>query len=158
MKSEILKGDSSVPSKKLTNGMPAEVIMETSYVQNEETHHHVFEEQGRVIYMNNSYYIRYEENYPNEPAVPVTVKINPDGVVNLIRRGENKTRLTFSSDQITETQYKTPMGIMPIHIETQNLKISYYDRPFAGRIAVNYKLHFNGEVLGSYQIRLRFTT
>lgn len=138
--------------------MPAEVIMETSYVQNEETHHHVFEEQGRVIYMNNSYYIRYEENYPNEPAVPVTVKINPDGVVNLIRRGENKTRLTFSSDQITETQYKTPMGIMPIHIETQNLKISYYDRPFAGRIAVNYKLHFNGEVLGSYQIRLRFTT
>ncbi|WP_198033990.1 DUF1934 domain-containing protein [Marinilactibacillus sp. 15R] len=147
-----------MPSKKLTNGMPAEVIMETSYVQNEETHHHVFEEQGRVIYMNNSYYIRYEENYPNEPAVPVTVKINPDGVVNLIRRGENKTRLTFSSDQITETQYKTPMGIMPIHIETQNLKISYYDRPFAGRIAVNYKLHFNGEVLGSYQIRLRFTT
>ncbi|SFK39969.1 Uncharacterized beta-barrel protein YwiB, DUF1934 family [Marinilactibacillus piezotolerans] len=147
-----------MPSKKLTNGMPAEVIMETSYVQNEETHHHVFEEQGRVIYMNNSYYIRYEENYPNEPAVPVTVKINPDGVVNLIRRGENKTRLTFSSDQITETQYKTPMGIMPIHIETQSLKISYYDRPFAGRIAVNYKLHFNGEVLGSYQIRLRFTT
>ncbi|GEQ32391.1 DUF1934 domain-containing protein [Marinilactibacillus psychrotolerans] len=147
-----------MPSKELANGMPAEVVMETSYVQNEETHHHVFEEKGRVIYMNNSYYIRYEENYPNEPAVPVTVKINPDGVVNLIRRGENKTRLTFSSDEITETQYKTPMGIMPIHIETQSLKISYYDRPFAGRIAVNYKLHFNGEVLGSYQIRLRFTT
>lgn len=153
-----MKGDSAVPSKELANGMPAEVVMETSYVQNEETHHHVFEEKGRVIYMNNSYYIRYEENYPNEPAVPVTVKINPDGVVNLIRRGENKTRLTFSSDEITETQYKTPMGIMPIHIETQSLKISYYDRPFAGRIAVNYKLHFNGEVLGSYQIRLRFTT
>lgn len=153
-----MKGDSAVPSKELANGMPAEVVMETSYVQNEETHHHVFEEKGRVIYMNNSYYIRYEESHLNESAVPVTVKINPNGVVNLIRRGENMTRLTFSSDEITETQYKTPAGIMPIRIETQDLKVSYYDRPFAGRVAVDYRLHFNGELLGSYQIRLRFTT
>lgn len=154
----MLKGDLTVPSKELTNGMPAEVVMETSYVQNEETHHHVFEEKGRVVYMNNSYYIRYEEKHPDEAAVPVTVKINPNGTVNLIRRGEYMTRLTFSSDETTETQYRTPAGIMPIRIETQDLKISYYDRPFAGRIAVDYGLYFNEELLGSYQIRLRFTT
>ncbi|WP_208559598.1 DUF1934 domain-containing protein [Marinilactibacillus kalidii] len=147
-----------MPSKELANGLPAEVIMESSYVQNGETHHHVFEEKGRVVYMNNSYYIRYEEKFTGEAAVPVTVKINPNGTVNLIRRGEFLTRLTFNSDEVTETQYKTAAGIMPIKIDTQNLKISYYDRPFAGRMSVDYALYFNGEKLGSYQIRLRFTT
>lgn len=153
-----MKGEWIVPSKELTNGMPAEIFMESSYVQNGETHHHVFEEKGRVIYINNSYYIRYEEKIDGESVVPVTVKINPNGTVNLIRRGEYMTRLTFSSEEITETQYKTAAGIMPIRVETQDLKISYYDRPFAGRVSADYVLYFNEEQLGSYQIRLRFTT
>ncbi|WP_080145730.1 DUF1934 domain-containing protein [Marinilactibacillus piezotolerans] len=147
-----------MPSKELTNGMPAEIVMNSSFVQNGETHHHKFEEKGRIVYMNNSYYIRYEEKHPGEPDVPVTVKINPNGTVNLIRRGEFLTRLTFNSEEKTETQYKTPAGIMPIRIETEDLKISYYDRPFAGRVSVNYELYFDEELLGSYQIRLRFTT
>src|SRR5690554_5989129 len=98
-----------MPSEEVKNGLPAEIKMETSYVQNGETHHHSFEESGRVVYMNNSYYIRFEEAHDLE-VIPVTLKINPDGVVQLIRRGEQTTRLVFNSDQDTESNYKTPAG------------------------------------------------
>lgn len=146
-----------MPSKKLKNGMPALINMETSYVQNGETHHHSFEENGKVVYMNDSYYIRFEEVYEGE-TIPVTVKINPDGSVNLIRRSEKTMRLAFNSHQDTETQYKTPVGIMPIQVVTEDLRVSYYDRPFAGRVWVDYALYMNEQKLGDYQLRLRFTT
>lgn len=146
-----------VLSRDLKNGLPAEVKMETSYIQNGETHQHSFEEKGRVVYMNNSYYIRFEETH-EEATVPVTVKINPDGVVNLIRNGERTMRLTFNGDRHTETNYATPAGIIPLQVLTDDLRVSYYDRPFSGRVYIDYKLHANGQKLGEYQIRLRFTT
>lgn len=146
-----------MPSKELTNGLPAEIVMETSYEQNGENHRHVFEESGRIVYMNHSYYIRYEES-TNGETVPVTIKINPDGIVHLNRQGEQATRLTFDSENHTQTQYKTPAGIMQIRVETTDLKVSYYDRPFAGRVFVGYSLYLGQQQLGTYQIRLRFTT
>lgn len=146
-----------MPSKELKNGLPAEVKMETSYVQNGETHHHSFEENGRIVYINNSYYIRFEETH-QEGTVPVTVKINPDGVVQLIRKGDQTMRLVFDSEEVTLANYKTPAGIMPLKVTTEDLRVSYYDRPFAGRVKVNYALHVNQQKLGDYQMRLRFTT
>lgn len=146
-----------MPSKELKNGLPAEVKMETSYVQNGETHHHSFEENGRIVYINNNYYIRFEETH-EEGVVPVTVKINPDGVVQLIRKGDQTMRLVFDSDEVTLANYKTPAGVMRLEVTTEDLRVSYYDRPFAGRIKVNYALHVNEQKLGDYQIRLRFTT
>lgn len=146
-----------MPSEEVKNGLPAEIKMETMYVQNGETHHHSFEETGRVVYMNSSYYIRFEEVHDLE-AIPVTLKINPDGIVQLIRRGEQTTRLVFNSDEDTESNYKTPAGIIPLLVTTHDLRVSYYDRPFAGRIWVDYSLSANQQKLGEYQIRLHFTT
>lgn len=146
-----------MPSNELKNGLPAEIKMETSYVQNGETHHHSFEEKGRVVYMNSSYYIRFEEAH-ELGTVPVTIKINPDGVVQLIRRGEQTTRFVFDSDQETESNYRTPAGIIPLTVTTDDIRVSYYDRPFAGRIWVDYSLSANQQKIGDYHIRLRFTT
>ncbi|GEK90135.1 Uncharacterized beta-barrel protein YwiB, DUF1934 family [Alkalibacterium putridalgicola] len=146
-----------MPSNELKNGLPAEIKMETSYVQNGETHHHSFEENGRVVYMNSSYYIRFEEAH-ELGTVPVTIKINPDGVVQLIRRGEQTTRFVFDSDQETESNYRTPAGIIPLTVTTDDIRVSYYDRPFAGRIWVDYSLSANQQKIGDYHIRLRFTT
>lgn len=146
-----------MPSDELKNGLPAEIKMETSYVQNGETHHHSFEENGRVVYMNSSYYIRFEEAH-ELGSVPVTIKINPDGVVQLIRRGEQTTRFVFDSNQETESNYRTPAGIMPLTVTTDDIRVSYYDRPFAGRIWVDYSLSANQQKIGDYHIRLRFTT
>jgi len=147
-----------MPSDELKNGLPAEIKMETSYVQNGETHQHSFEENGRVVYMNNSYYIRFEEAHELE-TIPVTIKLNPDGIVQLIRRGvEQTTRLVFNSDLDTESNYRTPAGIIPLRVTTNDLRVSYYDRPFAGRVWVDYTLSANKQILGEYQIRLHFTT
>ncbi|WP_368645300.1 DUF1934 domain-containing protein [Alkalibacterium putridalgicola] len=146
-----------MPSNELKNGLPAEIKMETTYVQNGETHHHSFEENGRVVYMNSSYYIRFEEAH-ELGSVPVTIKINPDGVVQLIRRGEQTTRFVFDSDQKTESNYRTPAGIIPLTVTTDDIRVSYYDRPFAGRIWVDYTLSANHQKIGDYHIRLRFTT
>lgn len=146
-----------MPSKELKNGLPAEVKMETSYIQNGETHQHSFEEKGRIVYMNNSYYIRFEETH-EETTVPVTVKINPDGVVHLIRNGDQTMRLVFNSNKKTQSNYNSPAGIIPLDVTTGDLRVSYYDRPFSGRVWVDYELHANEQKLGEYQIRLRFTT
>lgn len=146
-----------MPSNELKNGLPAEIKMETTYVQNGETHHHSFEETGRVVYMNSSYYIRFEEAH-ELGSVPVTIKIDPDGVVQLIRRGEQTTRFVFDSDQKTESNYRTPAGIIPLTVTTDDIRVSYYDRPFAGRIWVDYTLSANQQKIGDYHIRLRFTT
>lgn len=146
-----------MPSKELKNGLPAEVKMETSYLQNGETFRHSFEESGRVVYMNNSYYIRFEETH-EEMTVPVTIKINPDGVVNVTRNGDQTMRLTFNSEGTTQTNYQSPAGIIQLKVVTEDLRVSYYDRPFSGRVYVDYTLHANQQKLGDYQIRLRFTT
>lgn len=144
-------------NQELTNGVPAEVIMETTSKQNDDYNQHLFEDSGRVVYMNDSYYIRYEEDSNNE-NIPVTIKISPDGKVNLIRQGTPSTRLNFDSEKETMTQYKTPAGIMQIRVVTNDLKISYYDQPFAGRIHVDYSLYLGEQSLGDFKIRLRFTT
>lgn len=140
-----------------SKGLPAEIEMETILIQQNEVERHLFEETGKILYMNDCYYIRYEETYEAQ-KVPVTVKVAADGVVSIIRRGETTTRLRFDLDAWTETNYRLPTGILPIRVRTKELKVSYYDRPFAGRVVVQYALYAGEEKMGDYQMRLRFTT
>lgn len=144
----------------LSDGLPAEIVMETRTKQLDDHHSFLFEEMGKVVYLNGNYYIRYEESPDNEDnkQVTVTVKITPEGKVHLIRYGETTTRLIFDSQNETESNYNTQAGIMPLTVKTNDLKISYYDRPFAGRVDVDYEIFMGRELIGSYKIRLRFTT
>ena len=144
----------AIPESK---GIPAEIRMETVVIQEGDVQKHLFEEKGKILYMNHCYYIRYEETTDNK-QIPVTVKITPDGKVSLIRQGETTTRLRFDIDRWTETRYTFPTGMLKIRIKTTDLKISYYDRPFSGRVAVDYLLYVGEEKLGEHQIRLHFTT
>lgn len=140
------------------NGLEAEIHMETVLLQQGEVEKHLFEEKGKVLYMNDSYYIRYEETSEEHPPIPVTVKISADGTVSLIRRGETTTRLRFDIDKWTQSNYRLPTGVVSIRVKTNDVKISYYDRPLAGRVAVDYSLYLGEEKLGDYQVRLRYTT
>lgn len=144
-------------SPHLKKGLPVEIHMETTHSQDGEVNHHQFEETGRLVEMNGCYYIRYEETH-EEGNIPVTVKMEADGVVTVIRRGELTTRLRFDVDRPTGTQYRTPVGNLPIRIETGDVRISYYDQPFSGRVQVDYTLNLGDQQLGAYHLRLRFTT
>ena len=142
---------------KLSNGLPARVILETTIVQEDEVYKHSFDEMGRVVSMNDNYYVRFTESEGEEEAATI-IKIEPEGVVNITRHGEQKTRMIFSDQEQTYTNYITPTGIMEMLIETNRLNISYTDHPFAGEIEVDYVIKLEGYLLGTYQIRLRFTT
>lgn len=151
------KREETVKSPQEAKGIPVEITMETVLKQQGSTERHLFEEMGKLIYMNDSHYIRYEETY-DQQTVPVTVKLAADGVVSLIRRGDTTTRLRFDADEWTQTNYHLPQGILPVRVSTTQLEVSYYDQPFSGKVAVNYSLYVGEEKLGDYQLRLNFTT
>lgn len=142
---------------KLTQGLPARIILETTIVQEEEVFKNSFDEMGRIVRMNNNYYLRFKES-KEEDGVATLIKIEPEGVVHITRHTENKTRLIFDQDQITSTNYHTPAGIMQMQIKTNRISTVYSDAPFAGDIEIDYVIYMDEQPLGTYQIRLRFTT
>ncbi len=142
---------------KLTKGLPARIILETTIVQEEEVFKHSFDEMGRIVSMNDKYYIRYMES-EGEAEVSNLVKLLPDGTVTLTRHGEHTTRLMFSDQEDTYTKYMTPTGIMQLRVETTKLNVVYNDQPFSGQAEVDYILYLEDYPLGTYQLRLRFTT
>lgn len=142
---------------KLTSGVPARVILETTIVQEGEVFKHSFDEMGRIVHMNDNYYLRYTES-KDEEEVATLIKIESDGVVSVTRHEEETTKLTFDDQNPTATHYPTPAGVMEMVVETDRLSISYNDQPFAGEVEVDYVIKMQGNPLGTYQMRLRFTT
>lgn len=138
-------------------GLVAEIKMETVLKQEGTVERHLFEEMGKVLHMNGSHYIRYEETHDNK-TIPVTIKITADGIVSLIRRGETTTRLRFDANEWTETNYQVATGILIVRVKTEELMVQYSEHPFSGELSINYGLYIGEEKLGDYQMRLRFTT
>lgn len=141
----------------LTNGVPVRVILETTIVQEGEVFKHSFDEMGRIVHMNDNYYIRYTES-EDEEEVATMIKLDAEGRMSVTRHGEETTKLLFDDQEPTATTYPTPAGIMKLFVETERLSISYTDQPFAGEAEVDYVLKMQGNPLGTYQMRLRFTT
>lgn len=142
---------------KLSNGLPARVILETTITQEGEVFKHSFDEMGRIVQLNGHYYIRYTESTEGE-EVATMIKIGEDGVITLTRHGENKTRLIFDNDEETLTTYPTPQGVLQLAVRTERLSISTTEQPFAGEVEVDYGIHMADAPLGTYKIRLIFTT
>ncbi len=61
--------------------------------------------------------------------MPVTIKLVPDGHVQLIRAGEMRMRLKFGYRERLETTYQTPYGMIQIETFTKELHVSLKDRP-----------------------------
>lgn len=142
---------------KLTKGLPARIVLETTIVQEEEVFKHSYDEMGRIVRMNDNYYIRYTEVKEGEEHSTL-IKLHPDGTVNLTHHGDNKTRMTFNDREDTYTSYATPTGIMQLRVRTNKLNIVYNNQPFAGDIEIDYVIYLEEYPLGTYQLRLRFTT
>lgn len=145
-------------SHELLNGQPVEIFLETTIRQEDQVHQHVFEEMGRIVKVNEQYYLRFEERGEEESAASVTIKIHPQGRVTVIRNAEHTTRLTFDKDQKTITRFATPAGMLELDVSTTSLELALKDRPFSGYLEVDYQMVNGGQLLGEYQMRLRFTT
>lgn len=143
---------------KLTQGLPVRIILETTIVQEEEVFKNSFDEMGRIVLMNDNYYLRFKESKGEDDGVVTLIKIDPEGVVHITRHTENKTRLIFNQEEDTYTSYATPTGIMQMKVQTNRISSSYNNSPFAGDIEIDYVIYMEDIPLGTYQIRLRFTT
>lgn len=142
----------------LSTGVPVSIQLKTIVQQGNEQKDFFFDLEGQLVKMGDTLYIRYKEELleDTEPT-PVTIKIEPDGHVQLIRAGELRMRLRFSYQEKLDTSYRTPYGLLQISTFTHNLRVSLKDQPMSGKILVDYDLYSQTERIGEYHLELEFT-
>lgn len=141
----------------LTQGLPVSIHLTTKVRQNGEEQDFLFDLQGQAVKIGDTLYIRYKEIQTDGTEVPVTLKILPDGAIQLIRSGELRTRFKFVYKEKLETSYNTPYGMMYFTTYTNYLHVSLKDRPFSGKIDIDYDLLMMNEKIGEYKLSLNFT-
>ncbi|EGO7853259.1 DUF1934 domain-containing protein [Enterococcus faecalis] len=142
----------------LSTGVPVSIQLKTIVQQGNEQKDFFFDLEGQLVKMGDTLYIRYKEELleDTEPT-PVTIKIEPDGHVQLIRAGELRMRLRFGYQEKLDTGYRTPYGLLQISTFTHNLRVSLKDQPMSGKILVDYDLYSQTERIGEYHLELEFT-
>lgn len=141
----------------LKNGLPVSIKLATKVTQQQNTEDFYFELAGQLVTIGDTLYIRYQEVQEDGQKIPVTIKIMPDGAVQLTRSGDMRIRLKFIYREMVNTSYNTPYGTMLFSTYTKNLRVSLKDRPASGKIVIEYDLYMADEQIGNYQINLDFT-
>jgi uncharacterized beta-barrel protein YwiB (DUF1934 family) len=141
----------------LTKGIPVAIRLKTEVTQNNELQEFLFELSGQVVKMGDTLYIRYKEVQEDQSEVPVTMKLSPDGTIQLIRSGEMRLRLKFVYREKADTSYQTPYGVMFFSTYTNNLHFSLKDQPTSGKVSIDYYLFTAGDKIGEYKLSLEFT-
>lgn len=139
------------------NGVPVSIKLTTKVRQQGEVEDFYFDLQGQIVQVGATLYLRYKELQEDGQEIPVTIKIMPDGSVQLTRAGEMRMRLKFDYQKKNETHYNTPYGMMFFSTYTNDLRVSLKDRPVSGRVYVDYDLYMADERIGEYTISLDFT-
>ncbi|MGO2083320.1 DUF1934 domain-containing protein [Vagococcus sp.] len=138
--------------------VPVEIKIKTEVFQENELVEHVVEVSGKMVRIGEVLYLRYDEKMEGvDSEIPVTLKILPDGKVELIRAGELRMKLRFHYQSRQETAYKSPFGQLDIATYTNNIRVSLKDRPYSGRVLVDYDLFAGADKLGVYHLDLSFT-
>lgn len=141
----------------LKNGLPVSIKLATKVTQHQTTGDFYFELAGQLVTIGDTLYIRYQEVQEDGQKIPVTIKIMPDGAVQLTRSGDMRMRLKFVYREMVNTSYNTPYGTMLFSTYTKNLRVSLKDRPASGKLVIEYDLYMADEQIGNYQINLDFT-
>lgn len=145
----------------ISTGLPIAIHLETVVTQDGEATQHVFDEQGQLVQMGQTLYIRYKETSEDDHSlVPVTLKVEPDGDLKLTRgdaASGQRLHLRFSRNTRVIARYQTPYGEIPIETVTPRLDIRIKNRPVSGEIYVAYQLFAGRDHLGDYRLHLVFT-
>lgn len=142
----------------LTQGVPVSIQLKTVVNQGEDKQDFLFDLTGQIVKIGDTLYIRYKELQDgSDEETPVTIKIEPDGKIQLIRSGEMRMRLKFAYQEKQETTYRTPYGLFQISTFTRNLRFSLKDQPISGSVLIDYDLFSQGNRVGEYHLELTFT-
>lgn len=140
----------------LKAGTDVKIHLETQVTQYAEPEKHVFDVMGQMVQMGSGLYLRYIE-VEGDIEIPVTIKVEVDGTITLIRAGETRTRLRFGKGERYVTNYNTPQGVVALETMTNKMQVSLRDQPFSGEIEIHYDLYLGEEKLGEYKLQLLFT-
>lgn len=141
----------------LSKGLPVSIHLETEVDQSGEHTQFIFDLMGQIVTIGDTIYIRYKETTDEGQQVPVTLKVEPDGKVQLTRSGENRMRLKFDYRRKIETFYQTPYGQFAITTFTKDMHFSLRDTPVAGALKLDYELLAGLEKMGDYRLNLQFS-
>ena len=138
--------------------IPVMIKVKTEVFQENELREFFMEEEGQIVRIGEVLYIRYNEQLDGvDEKVSVTMKILADGSVQLIRAGDVRMKLKFDYQKRNETHYQTPFGTMWIHKFTNNIRVSFKERPYSGQVVIDYDLFGGDEKIGVYHLELDFT-
>lgn len=140
----------------LKAGTDVKIHLETQVTQYAEPEKQVFDVMGQMVQMGSGLYLRYIE-VEGDIEIPVTIKVEADGTITLIRAGETRTRLRFGKGERYVTNYNTPQGVVALETMTNKMQVSLRDQPFSGEIEIHYDLYLGEEKLGEYKLQLLFT-
>ncbi|MCK8625124.1 DUF1934 domain-containing protein [Apilactobacillus xinyiensis] len=131
------------------------ISLKTQIEQNNEVNDFNFDVIGSIVQIEDSLYIRYNEN--NDVTVPVTIKIpGNDQDVQLTRKAAGThTKLFFNKNKVIPTKYETPYGKIDIRVFTS--KLEFTDKKEYGNLSIDYIISDHQDILGRYKIRLQFT-
>ncbi len=99
-----------------------------------------YEEKGGVKYI---YYKEYYDDESGDDEKDAIVKIEPGGLITIIRDGEYKSQLMLELDRQHQCFYQTPYGDMLIKVYTSLVDIDLGEN--GGRMRAVYSLNFNGD-------------
>lgn len=117
---------------------------------------HQFTETGELTQKGTTLYLCYQEHQGEQPAVPVTFKLQTDQL--LLTRGttELRSQLLFQEQQTTTGQYQTVYGNLALTTQTTKFQVELDLPHLTGQIAVDYQLFSGDNLLGKYELRLIF--
>lgn len=139
----------------INQAIPVRVHLTTSMEIDGNRDHFEFAESGELVHLtNNHHFLRYTEHQQGQ-ATPVQIAIHGDQV-RLTRKGPRQTKLLFVANGETISKYQTEYGMIPLHVVCDQLIQEIDQVENRGQLEIHYRLKNNGQVLGTYRIKLQF--
>jgi len=107
---------------------------------------------GEYRLFNGKHIIRYKKaDMENGKESDTVIKILP-GTVEMIKKGENNTRMVFDLTKETCTDYNTPYGSLRFRINTSRIDIDHKDQELIVRM--EYSLSHNNELFSDNRVKI----
>lgn len=138
-----------------TQKQMVQLSLTTTVRQDDDVETFNFDTEGELLVKNDHVYLRYTETIA-EQQTKVRFKFEPDSV-RLQRTGDGQqTQLVFVLEQQVPACYQTPAGQMHLATYTTQLQTAIDSEKAQGKIAIDYQLIANDQIVGEYALRLQF--
>ncbi len=103
---------------------------------------------------NGKHYIIYEELVEGfSESIKNRIKIDEQGIVEMVKKGISNTHMVFEKEKIHMTNYETPYGELLIGIFTTNLELDIQENEILA--SISYALDANGQKVADSNITIR---